>query len=279
MKPDLSSGSQETGTYMAGFVIGFSIIFIPPLIGAISIFSRRSWARKYNLVILILLVCGLFCGGIISTVSATETDSVQAWLGFIGLAAPLVVLVGFLLFSEAAKAFPASYVSGIRALGPSVTESTLPPQNSPDHEVPDTGDVLELFKKIQDEFPGIEMTLQGPESAAPATLLIPDQPAVSRRILMDQQKNDILNLSIGPVWLTWEACDQGAVLDDFHHTVHGLLSGAYRFVEYRRDGEVIMANVLRPQDQEWVLVRQWSQGRWISKRGLQEEVVELVSRI
>lgn len=169
---------------------------------------------------------------------------------------------------------------------PEVQDSYAPPRRvAPlDDELPENihgqpdlcfQQVLGLFRRIAEEFPGYQMTILDQDPATPAALTIVEQAGIPRRIVLDLQKENVLNLTIGPVWLTWSPCDKPAVREEFFNTVSGLLSGCYRLVEYRRNSDLVLARIQKFQGQKWVKVHQWSRDRWTSTRGLQEEIVAM----
>jgi len=274
-----SVDSSPSSPYMVGqkigAVLGPLIVITLPLIGLLSLVKRRTWARTYNGVLFTILSLGILLGAIFTYKPDSDPDANASLIGLIIVSVPLILLALALHRTKAAKTFPGA----ILAKGPveisDTADSGMQPEASRDYADHCRQHTLALFQRIQTDFPDFEMTILDHDPNAPAAMVIPVQSRITRRIFLDLQKTSVLNLSIGPVWLTWQPCDQEHIRDDYFATVCALLAGTYRFVEYRRGAEVVKAEIQRPHNQGWVKVRQWSIARWTSSRGLEKEVIIL----
>jgi len=274
-----SVDSSESSAYMVGQkiggVLGSLTAITLPLIGLLSVVKRRTWARTYNGVLFSLLALGLILGAVLTYKPDSDPDADASLIGLIITSVPLILLALALHMTKAAKTFPGA----ILAKGPfeisDTADSATQPKASRDYADHCRQHTLALFQRIQTDFPDFEMTILDHDPNAPAAMVIPVQSRITRRIFLDLQKTSVLNLSIGPVWLTWQPCHQEHIRDDYFATVCGLLAGTYRFVEYRRGVEVVKAEIQRPHNQGWVKVRKWSFARLTSSRGLEKEVIIL----
>jgi hypothetical protein len=266
---------SQASSHLISAIIGALVLVSFPLVGLLSVVTRRTWARMYNGILFSLISLGMILGGILTYKPDTDPEAGDTLIGLIVFSIPLILLVIALHMTRAAKAFPV----GLLAQDPPEITTTADPAAQPEPSL-DYADhcrqhTLALFQKIQTDFPDFEMTILDHDPNAPAAMVIPVQSRITRRIFLDLQKTSVLNLSIGPVWLTWQPCDQEHIRDDYFATVCALLAGTCRFVEYRRGAEVVKAEIQRPHNQGWVKVRQWSIARWTSSRGLEKEVIIL----
>jgi|GEM_PF-341404 len=268
-----TKNTAETAGFYLGTIMGITVPLLLPLIGGWSIVARRRWSRIYNAVLLFFASLVMTIAGIVLYRQSTDPDPISTLLGALLLAVPLLFLAVILLVSRAARTFPAEYmayrssVPRVSPLDDGLPEDIHGPQDICRHQV------LGLFRKLVEEFPECTMSILDQDSETPLALTIMEQPGIPRRIILDLQKKNVLNLTIGPVWLTWSPCDRPVVREEFYNTVSGLLAGRYRLVEYRRDNDLVLARIQRLQGEKWVRVHQWSRDRWTSKRGLKEEVV------
>ena len=146
------------------------------------------------------------------------------------------------------------------------------------HEVPAGPDdqispVPGLLRKIRDQHPELEANLTGEEPGQRPSLIFPVQPGVPHSLYMDLVQDQVLQLSIGPILWSWNPSSQLSVQEEFSDTVLGLLTGRYRLVTGKKNGEVMKARLERLDQERWISVRKWARGRMTSGRGLQEEIV------
>ncbi len=266
-------GSIPAVVAWASVIVAFIVMAVPFLIGVSSILNRHSWSRVYNAVWLLLSGLGLVIGLGVWAAITTDPETLDAFYGSLVMSAPPIVLALVLFFSRAAREFPSGYLTYRSSIPRSPFLDDTGSPGSPVTRVTRPLQIIHLFQQIAADFPELETTVNNDDTSSPAVLAIPEQPGISRRILAYLQDDHVLFLCIGPVWLTWNHCENLIVREEFFLTVTGLLSGQYRYIEYCRGNEVIKARIERPRGGRWVLAHRWSRERWASTRRLKMETV------
>ncbi len=260
---DVPAGTPEAAGFLVGTIIGFILINGLPILGLFSIIRRRSWARKFNLVYFFFCLVGIVAIGISAyNEEAGPNSIINLWM-IAAMGIPLLVTIHLLLFSKTAKNFPQVHSAG--------------PSSEDDHWNYSTqcrNQAHSLFSTIEENFPHFKMTIKDSDPEQPINMVIPEQPGVPRCIFMDLQKTDVLNLSIGPIWMNWKDSNHESVRNDFRTTMQGLLNGTFKLVEYLHGDELRGARIMHLQKDGWVELCSWSKNHRLSTSGLEEVVVE-----
>jgi len=121
----------------------------------------------------------------------------------------------------------------------------------------DTGEVVALFERFQRGFPQLKMTLDHEHPQVDLNLDIPEQPGLIFAMNLNLQ-GDELHLHAGAFWLEWFPCSRLEIVEAYWDAVKGLLSGAYRIIEYRRGKHTVRAELQCPKGPEWRTIGTWS---------------------
>ena len=118
---------------------------------------------------------------------------------------------------------------------------------------------IELFRKIKNEFPQFKMDLLFEHKDVESMLDIPVQKGILIPINLNLQNNDELHLQIGnQFWLEWFPCDNPVKVDEFYNAVHGILTGEYRILTFRRWGRTEKSHLQMRNGDQWETIgRYW----------------------
>jgi hypothetical protein len=109
---------------------------------------------------------------------------------------------------------------------------------------------MEIVETIRSKFPSLRTKLIAQPSQVDAMLEIPAQTGLAFPVSINLQ-GDELHLNVGIFWCEWFPCQKQEVCDRFVDAVCGLLSGAYRVVEYWRFGSALKAHLQKPDGDGW----------------------------
>jgi len=87
---------------------------------------------------------------------------------------------------------------------------------------------------------------------------IPSQPGLAFNVSLNLQNIDELHLNASCLCFSWFPCDMPGVEERFVEAVHGVLSGGYRILEYRRGQRCVKAKLQKPADSGWKTIATWS---------------------
>jgi len=124
-------------------------------------------------------------------------------------------------------------------------------------EPDDSYDMIELFNKIKESFPHLDMKIDENHPHVDLNMDIPKQDGLSFDLNINLQ-GDELHLVAGHFWCEWFPCTDDYKAQVFYDNVCGLLSGKYRIVEYYRGKRAIKAILQKPKNSEWETVGTWS---------------------
>ena len=117
---------------------------------------------------------------------------------------------------------------------------------------------MKVVETIQAQFPSLCIELATEHPHVEALLEIPVQQGLAFPVSINLQNCDELHLNVGSFWCEWFPCREREVSDRFVEAVCGLLSGAYRVVEYWRGGVALKADLQRQVGGGWQCVASWS---------------------
>ncbi len=260
---DALPGTPQATGYLGGFLLTMFLILACPSVGLISILSRRTWARKFNLVLFILGALTIPVFALFMYLIDPEPDAIDGLLGFGVILIPVAITALLLMLNKEAKSFP---VEGPGEPAVGTTQF--------DFKILCRQQASELFQEIQESAPHLSMTIQDSTPDIPVSLVIPEQPGVARTVYMDLKKTNVLNLSLGPALMLWNRCHFEGVRHEFRDTVVGILNGAYQYREYVKGDQVQVARIQRPEGNQWVEVRKWNKNRFKANFNLVEVVLD-----
>ena len=117
---------------------------------------------------------------------------------------------------------------------------------------------MKVVESIQTRFPSLRTELIAEHPHVEAMFEIPAQQGLTFLVSINLQNCDELHLNVGSFWCEWFPCRKREVCDRFTEVVCGLLSGAYRVVEYWRGGVALKVDLQRPAGGGWQRVASWS---------------------
>lgn len=110
---------------------------------------------------------------------------------------------------------------------------------------------LEVFQKLQTEFPHLAMNIDSADSDVEVSYTIPQQIGLAFDVQLNLQNDDELYLTVGAFWCSWFPISKPDVLKRYHDAVAGILAGRNRIVEYVRWGRIVGADLQVPHACGW----------------------------
>lgn len=120
---------------------------------------------------------------------------------------------------------------------------------------------VELFSRIQGEFPQLAMALDRHPKTDDVSLDVPVQPGLGFSVKADLL-DDVFRITVSHSLLEWTPCDDGVVQEAFFRAVCGLLSGRVRILEYSRGTRAVRAELQEPDGWGWKTVETWVTLHW-----------------
>jgi len=136
-------GSAEAWGFWVGSLVTASFMVGLPFIGLMAILRRRFWARKYNLILLSVVIVFFMVGVGVSLVHDNSEEMTAGFLGLLLITVPLLILTVVLARSQASKVFPQSVATGSEAHNQCISQ------------------VLAVFEYLKSQVPHLEMTITG----------------------------------------------------------------------------------------------------------------------
>ena len=116
---------------------------------------------------------------------------------------------------------------------------------------------IELFKRIQDDFPNLTMRLDMKPINVDMGLEIPEQNGLLVPVNLSLQ-SDELHMNAGSFCLEWFPCQEEFIQKTFLGAVRGFLSGRFRILEHCRGNRVVKAELQEPKGDGWKTIGTWS---------------------
>jgi hypothetical protein len=89
---------------------------------------------------------------------------------------------------------------------------------------------LELFEKLQAEFPHLAMNIDPADSYVELSYTMPQQTGLAFDVHLNLQNDDELHLCVGAFWCSWFPLSKPDVVQKYHNAVAGVLAGRNRIV-------------------------------------------------
>jgi len=258
-----SAGTVETSGEMSGLFGIMLTVFFLPLVALIGILKRTTWARRLTIIIFSIVIFILLIIVASSVPSDTPEDFTSTLFGALIFATPLSIGLILLIFRSSSKKNPTM-----------TSQQDSDAENAWDYPAHCHALASDLFEEIRNSFPGLKMDVQGTEPNQPIKMVIHRQTGIPRILLLDLQKTDALNLSIGAAWMTWKGCNHDGVRNDFLATVRGLLDGTLQLVEFSKDDELTGIEIRTLRDDKWETTHHWTQSRRGIKSGSTQQIIE-----
>jgi len=121
--------------------------------------------------------------------------------------------------------------------------------------------VIARFESIGAAFPHLTMTLDAEPGNVDVSLDIRKQPGLDFDVFVNLQGDELHLTAAANFWVEWFPCTDEGVEADFFESVHGLLGGRLRIVEYYRRGKAFKAVLQRPINGGWESRKTWHSPR------------------
>ena len=109
---------------------------------------------------------------------------------------------------------------------------------------------MKVVVAVRTQFPSLHTKLATEHSHVDAVLEIPAQQGLAFPISINLQ-SDELHLNVAHFWCEWLPCGDPEVSARFSEALCGLLSGAYRVLEYSRRGVALKSHLQRTANGGW----------------------------
>jgi hypothetical protein len=112
----------------------------------------------------------------------------------------------------------------------------------------------ESFKKIQENFPSLKMTIDYNNKNVDLSMDIPKQEGLDFDINLNLQNDDELHISTSYIWCQFFSADSPELVEIFTNAVCGLIKGDYRILQYIKNGKVYKSLLQQPVNDDWITI-------------------------
>lgn len=130
------------------------------------------------------------------------------------------------------------------------------------------------FDEIRNNFPSLRMLEKYDEENGLLEILIPEQDGLDFEISLNLQNNDELHIVASSLWVEWFPCTDPDKVNEYIEAVGGILSGAWRILEFLKSRKPVKAELQKPVNHDWETVATWSTFYFPSFKGYEQRVVQ-----
>lgn len=107
------------------------------------------------------------------------------------------------------------------------------------------------FKKVQNHFPELTMTIDYEHEHLDLSMNIPKQNGLDFEINLNLQNEDELHISTDYIWCQLFSADSMELVDIFYESVLGIIKGEYRILQFVSNDKVYKSFLQKPNGEEW----------------------------
>lgn len=263
----------DTLTMVATFLM-VSVFVIPPLAGLIGAVLQQEWAKSYNAVFLLALAAAAAMGALYTR--DTGPLAQPGGLEFL----VFLYLLGTVLGACLLRAVPARTIVQPTGRPEAADDEELarfreaaPLADGPVVPMYNLGEVMQLLAGIAARYPDARSEFFPYDPHTGISLVFPVQPGISHPLFINCTGHDELTLSLGEAVFTFPRIGQNYPLNWFVKAAVGLLEGQAQVEEYRKDGEIIRADLKNLQTGQFF--QRWHRFRFVPPWGVVRSVVRI----